>query len=107
MAENIPHDNKSKKNKKAKKAKEEHHEHGEHCNHEGHSHAQAPAPETDFMAKFSKLLGGDTNIDFGNFDNHITDIKAEITGIRAVLDDINSGKFNLIPEPEKERKKLK
>lgn len=106
MSENIPVETKSKKNKKNKKDKGEKHTH-ENCSHEGHSHDHSHAPETDFMEKFSKLLGQDSNVDFTNFDKNVETIRTEISGIRAVLEDINTGKFQLIPDEEKDSKNIK
>jgi hypothetical protein len=106
MSENVPVDTKSKKSKKNKnKNKEEKHEHGEHCHHD-HDHSAHAKPTLpaggDFMSAFSKIFGQETNVDFSNFDTHTEAIRSEITTIRAVLEDINTGKFNLISEPEKE-----
>jgi hypothetical protein len=75
-------------------------------NRQSESHEEGKATVTskedlDLFSKFSKLLGQEQNVDFGDFDKHVVEVQKEIEGVQHVLDDINSETFKLIPEEEK------
>jgi hypothetical protein len=84
----------SKKNKKKNKNKQSEEQ-------EGGKVATTSKGDLDLFSKFSQLIGQEQNVDFTSFDKHVEEVNAEITSVKTILSDINSGKFEHIPEEEK------